>query len=391
MPFARPTLSELRARNVAFMESELKGKGLGALLRFSNLRVLSSADAGMAHLHYGYLDYIALQTNPYTATDEWLAGWAALKDVFRKPATPAMCRQVAFDGTDGRIIPAGTALRRSDGYSYTLDVEVTIGSDGKGTGTITAVLPDPATDPTGGGDAGNAPAGTLLTLDVAIAGVDSTVTAVLPIGGGADIENEEAFRARMLLAWQDTAQGGNDTDYERWALEVPGITRAWVVRRMMGAGTVGIYIMCDGFSGHPDGFPVGTNGVSKFEPDNANVATGDQGRVADALYPQHNVTAEVWVCSPARLPVDFVISGIKTASTATKAAVRAAIDQVFFSEGSPGVKPAVDTPPVVIDLSSIELAIASVPGTKGFLLTSPVDNITPGVGELAVTGEITYL
>lgn len=391
MPFARPTLSELRARNVAFIESELRGKGLGSLLRFSNLRVLGNADAGMAHLHYSYLDYISLQTTPYTATDEWLAGWAALKNVFRKPASAAACKQVLFTGTPGRTVSAGSTTRRSDGYEYSLDAEVTLGADGKGVGAVTAILPDPATDPTGGGDAGNAPAGTLLTLDVSIAGVDSTVTAVAAITGGADIEDEEAFRSRMLLAWQDTAQGGNDTDYERWALEVPGVTRAWVVRRMMGAGTVGIYIMCDGVSGHPDGFPVGTNGVSTYEPANAQVATGDQGRVADALYRQHNVTAEVWVCSPGRLSVDFVISGISTADEVTKAAIRSAIDRVFFNEGRPGVKPEVDTPPVIIDLSSFELAIASIPGTKGFLLESPAGNIMPGVGDLAVTGEITYI
>jgi uncharacterized phage protein gp47/JayE len=34
-------------------------------------------DAGMSHLHYAYLDYIALQTNPFTSTGEWLAGWMA--------------------------------------------------------------------------------------------------------------------------------------------------------------------------------------------------------------------------------------------------------------------------------------------------------------------------
>lgn len=390
MPFARPTLSELRMRNVAFIESELRGKGLGSLLRFSNLRVLGNADAGMAHLHYGYLDYISLQTTPYTATDEWLAGWAALKNVFRKPAAAATCPQALLTGTAGRTISAGSTVRRSDGYEYSLDAEVTLDADGKGAGSLTAILPDPTTDPTGGGDSGNAPAGTRLTLDVSLPGVDSTITAVTAISGGADIEDEEAFRARMLLAWQDTAQGGNDTDYERWALEVPGITRAWVVRRMMGRGTVGIYIMCDGVSGHPDGFPVGTDGVSQFEPTNARVATGDQGRVANALYPQHNVTAEVWVCGPVPLPVDFEINGISTATTETKAAIKAAIDQVFYNEGSPGVKPAVDTPPVLIDLSSIELAIASVPGTKGFLLTAPVVNISPGVGELAITGEIVY-
>lgn len=390
MPFARPTLSELRTRNVAFIESELKGKGLGALLRFSNLRVLANADAGMAHLHYGYLDYIALQTTPYTATDEWLSGWAALKNVFRKPAAAASCKKVQFDGTAGKKISAGSILRFQNSYGYTLDNDVTIGSDGTGYGTITAILPDPTIDPTGGGNAGNQPAGTLLTLDVSLAGVESTATAIDPIIGGADIENEEAFRARMLLAWQDIAQGGNDTDYERWALEIPGISRAWVVRRMMGGGTVGIYIMCDGVSGHPDGFPIGTNGVSKNEPDNANVATGDQGRVADGLYLLHNVTAEVWVCSPIRKPVDFVISGIKTISDETKAAIQSAIDQVFFNEGRPGVKPAVDTPPVSISLSSFEVAIGSIPGTKGFVIQSPTGDVIPDVGELAVTGEISY-
>ena len=88
MPFNRPTLSELRQRNLSYIQSELKTGG--NLLRFSNIGVISDADAGMAHLHYGYLDYIALQSTPYNATDEYLAAWAALKDVFRKPANPAL-------------------------------------------------------------------------------------------------------------------------------------------------------------------------------------------------------------------------------------------------------------------------------------------------------------
>lgn len=388
MPFQRPTLSELRQRNVGYMQSELRG--VGSLLRFANLRIIGHADAGMAHLHYGYLDYIALQATPYTATDEWLAGWAALKSVFRKPATAATCPEVSFSGTAGRTIPANSRLNRSDGYTYRLNNAVTLGQDGTGRGSIIAVLPDPGSDPSGGGGAGNANAGTLLTLDVAIAGVQSQVTAVQAITGGADIELQEDFRARMLLAYQETAQGGNDEDYEGWALEVPGITRAWVVRRLMGAGTVGIYIMCDGVSGHPDGFPVGTNGVSHLEPENAHVATGDQGRVADHLYAEHNVTAEVWVCAPIKRLVNITLSGIRTTGDATKAAIADAIDKVFFSEGRPGVKPAIDTPPVEIDLSSLELAIANVPGTKGFLLTEPTGNIVLDVGQLPRRGTVTY-
>ena len=54
MPYNRPTLTELRARNLAAIESELKGTGTP--LRFSNLNILGTADAGLAYLHYGYLD-----------------------------------------------------------------------------------------------------------------------------------------------------------------------------------------------------------------------------------------------------------------------------------------------------------------------------------------------
>ena len=82
VPFKRKTLSELREQNEQFLRSELKEPG--ALLRFSNMRILANMDAGMAHMHYGYLDYIAKQTTPFTATGEWLAGWGALKQVLEK-------------------------------------------------------------------------------------------------------------------------------------------------------------------------------------------------------------------------------------------------------------------------------------------------------------------
>ncbi|WP_196332098.1 baseplate J/gp47 family protein, partial [Yersinia pseudotuberculosis] len=212
MPFNRPTLSELRQRNLSYIQSELKTGG--NLLRFSNIGVISDADAGMAHLHYGYLDYIALQSTPYNATDEYLAAWAALKDVFRKPANPGTSPTVEFSGTAGRAVPAGSLLNRADGYQYRLDHGVTLDAGGTATGSITAVLPSALDDTTGGGIAGNADAGTSLTLDVAIDGVMSVATAIVKISGGADIESEDAFRSRMLLAYQNVPQGGNDTDYQ---------------------------------------------------------------------------------------------------------------------------------------------------------------------------------
>ncbi|EPA3162796.1 baseplate J/gp47 family protein, partial [Yersinia enterocolitica] len=367
-----------RQRNLSYIQSELKTGG--NLLRFSNIGVISDADAGMAHLHYGYLDYIALQSTPYNATDEYLAAWAALKDVFRKPANPATSPTVEFSGTAGRVVPAVSLLNRADGYQYSLDHEVTLGAGGTATGSITAVLPSVLDDTTGGGIGGNADAGTSLTLDVAIDGVQSVATAIVKISGGADIESEDAFRSRMLLAYQNTPQGGNDTDYRGWALAVPGVTRCWVKRRLQGVGTVGIYIMCDG--NDSGGFPVGTDGISQLEVWGAVKATGDQGRVADHIYPLQPIIAIIYVCAPVAAPVNFVISGISTADSETTTAINTAIDEVFFTEGEPGGK---------ILLSSLLLAIGDVTGTSGFILDSPTTNIQLETGQLPVRGTVTYL
>lgn len=378
MPFNRPTLSELRQRNQSYIQSELKTGG--NLLRFSNIGVISDADAGMAHLHYGYLDYIARQATPYNASDEYLAAWAALKDVFRKAANPARCADVRFSGIVGQVIPAGRRLNRADGYQYLLDNTVIIGTDGSAIGEITAILPSPLDDATGGGNRGNSAPGTLLTLDIAIDGVQATATALSKITGGADIESEDAFRSRMLLAYQNIPQGGNDTDYQSWALSVPGVTRCWVKRRLMGAGTVGIYIMCD--DNDYAGFPQGSDGISSLEKWGAVKASGDQRRVADAIYPQQPIIALVYVCAPVAQPIDFVISGISHADSATTAAINTAIDEAFFTEGEPGGK---------ILWSSLLLAIGEVAGTGGFIMQSPAANIELQTGKLPIRGTVSYL
>lgn len=382
MPFSRPTLTELRDRNKSYLLTQLKT--VGALLRFSNLGILGDVDAGMAYLHYGYLDWIAKQTNPYTATDEYLAAWAALKDIYRKAATAATGATVTFTGTAASVIPAGTVLNRSDNYQYTVDAEVTIASNGKATGRVTAVLPDTNADSTGGGEDGNADAGTILTLDVAIDGVETNVIATAAITGGADIEDEEVFRSRMLLAYQEPPQGGSDADYKEWALAVPGVTRAWVTPRLLGAGTVGVYFMMDpdNATTNDNSFPTGTDGYATKEAQySGQVATGDQLIVADYIHTNRPVTATVYVASPIKTEVPFTISGIATASSTVKTAITKAISGIFFDKGKPGGE---------IYLTDIIAAIAAIDDTAGFLMTSPMENIVMPTGGLPVIGPVTY-
>ncbi|CBG89324.1 baseplate J/gp47 family protein [Citrobacter rodentium] len=380
MPFKRDTLSELRQRNRQFLQTELKS--VGALLRFSNLRVLADMDAGMSHLHYAYLDYIAKQSIPFTATGEYLAQWMALKKVFRKAASAARSPACQATGTPGAIIPAGSILNRSDGYQYTTDAGLKIGTDGTGTVPVTAVLSDITEDVSGGGSAGNADSGTRLTLDTNIAGVESALILLEAATGGADIEDGEAFRQRGLLAYQSESQGGNADDYRRWALEVAGITRAWVAPRLMGANSVGVYIMCDGADRSNNGFPVGTDGVATKEQYPYGKATGDQLRVADYIFPRRPATTVIWVCSPIKKVINFDIGGIPDADAATVAAIESAIDEVFFDNGEPGGK---------IFMSDLTLAIGAIDGTRGFVINSPSGTfIQLGAGELPVRGDITF-
>ncbi|WP_338804414.1 baseplate J/gp47 family protein [Xenorhabdus griffiniae] len=378
MPFKRKTLTELRAQNRSYLQSELQETG--PLLRFSNMGVLADMDAGMAHLHYGYLDYIAKQTTPFTSTDEWLAGWAALKKIFRKPAMAAACEQYQFTGVAGTIIPTGTILNRGDGYQYKTLIETLIDASGHGNTSLIALLPASTDDDAGGGAAGNAPAGTVLTLDQSIAGVDVEGRAMVAITGGTDIERESDFRSRMLLAYQGSPQGGSDDDYKQWALAVPGITRAWVRPRAAGAGTVGIYIMCD--NNGQGGFPIGTDGVSSHES-YAVHATGDQLRVADYIYRLRPTTALVWALSPIKRTINFTINGIAHVGTDVTGKIAAAIDNVLFEHGNPDGTGR-------IFISDLQYAIADVPGTAGFVITSPATNIELSVGHLPIRGEVRY-
>lgn len=381
MPFKRPTLTELREKNRTQLQSELRKTG--ALLRYSNMRVLADADAGLAHLHYGYLDYIALQATPFNSTDEWLAGWAGLKSVYQNAANPASTPSYQFSGTAGAPVGKGVILRRGDGYRYSLVDTVTIGADGTAHGKLTAILPDIIDAPNGGGIDGNADAGTSLTLDISLPGVDASGVMIEPATGGADIETQESLRARMLLAYQSPPQGGSDTDYKQWALAVPGVTRCWPKRRLMGAGSVGVYIMCDGNDETNHGFPVGTDGISQLDDWGAQKATGDQGRVADYIYPLAPVTALVYVCSPVAKTINFEISGISHVGSDITAAIDAAIDNVFFEGGTPEGNGK-------IFLSDLNRAIGDIDGTAGFILVSPAANIELGVGELPVRGEVNY-
>lgn len=312
---------------------------------------------------------------PWTAEDEFLYAWGALKDVYLKEAVaagdPAHSGGGAttFSGcTPGVLIPDGSALVRGDGVNFITLGDVNVAGGGTAVCNVQALEV---------GADGNTPIGVVLTLGSSIAGIQSDSIVSTAITGGADIETQDEFRARMLIIYQNPPQGGSGADYVKWALEVPGVTRAWCDPLTMGPGTVGVFFMMDDVRSAFNGFPQGTNGGATAETRTA-AATGDQLVVADYIFPLRPVTALVYSMAPVANNVAFTIHGLPIP---IRPAVELAIDDLFRENGSPGG---------TVNLLDIEAAIAAVPDASGAIVVIPNDNVVSAAGHLPVRGAMTY-
>ena len=368
MPFARPGVTTLRDQAQNDMVTQL---GVPTLLRRSPLRAIGYAQAGLAYHQYGYLDYIAQQSNPFTATLEYLEGWAALVGILRIPATQAVLN-VAVVGPPGAVIPAATPFRRSDGATFSSGPALVIPPSGILTVSVTADVP---------GAAGQTPVGAQLALAQAILGVQQMASVLAVTAIGADQEYDAPFRTRMLEEYRSPPQGGSQSDYVGWAKQQPGVTRAWANPRGAGIGSVIVYVMLDRTNAAFGGFPQGTNGVAAKES-RGTVATGDQLIIANGLYELRPVTAVVNVVCPLGAPVTFSILTPYLVSATVQAAVGVALDAVFLRLASPLGVP--------LPISAFETAIAAVPGMPSFTLAAPAAPITPPIGQLPERGTITY-
>lgn len=373
MPFSRPSLTQLRTQ--ALQDVQASPLGIGGLLRFSALRLLSWVQAGLAYLHYGFLDAIAQQATPFTASSEYLEAWAALVGILRNTATAAT-GFVAFTGFAGTLIPAGTLVRRPDGTGYMTTADLTLPAAGTGIAPVAAQI---------AAAAGDMDAGTPLALASPIAGVQGAASASGPATGGSDMETDDSLRTRMLSRYRAPPQGGAESDYIEWTLGVPGVTRAWVRGNGAGAGTVVVYAMLDGVESAHAGFPQGTNGVATAETRDV-AATGDQLLIANTLFPLRPVTALVYVCAPTPWPVAVTIANLVGGSAALQTAIEAALATVIGQLASPLGDSAAE-----IYQSDLETAIRAVPGVSRFTLTVPVGPLQPPVGSLPVLGTVTFV
>ena len=228
MPFQRPSLTDLieRARNDFAVVLNV------APLRRSVEDALARVVAGASHGLHGHLDWVADQILPDSADDDFLLRWARLLGLELLPSQTAT-GTATFTST-GPGIGAGVRAQTVDGQEY----EVRLAALEVG-GNVSVFLD--ALEP---GGAANQPLGTPITLTTPIAGIETTGT-IGTMSGGAEPETPDQLRVRVLRRLATPPRGGAAGDYEAWALEVPGVARAW--ERLSGS-TVQLYFL-DGTAG----------------------------------------------------------------------------------------------------------------------------------------------
>jgi uncharacterized phage protein gp47/JayE len=348
MSFNRPALTDLIGRVRNDMLSRLAADDV---LRRADAEVMTRVMAGVTHGLYGFIDWLSRQVIYDTAEAEFLERWCSIWGVDRKEAAAATGR-VSFTVQSGVVIRSGTLLQALDGVQYQLTADA----------TITAPTASAPVEAVIAAAAGNRAIGQSLALVSPVIGVQST-TVASELSGGADIETDDALRARLLARIQQPPQGGADYDYVTWALEVPGVTRAWVYPNALGLGTVVVRFVRDN-----DASPI---------PDAGEVAT-----VQAYLDARRPVTAQLTVVAPVAAPLNFSIQGLVPATITVQAAVQAELADLLLREAIPGG---------TILLSHIRAAISAATGETDYALLAPVANVTNTTGNISTMGTIAWL
>ncbi len=354
MSFNRPTPKEILRR----LEVEINATfpGADARLPQSVEAFLARIIAMASHEMFGYLDYISKQILPSTAEEEFLHRHGTTWRVLRKTPSPAS-GFVTFHGANGSTIQAGSILLRADNVEYVLDEDTTINA-GNATATVTAITP---------GASGNAVIGVKMSLVSPVAGVQSEAVVADDgsgngLTGGADIEPETNYRDRILDRIQHPPHGGAAHDFIAWALEVPGVTRAWVYPLQYGLGTVGLTFVMD-------------NKAGSIIP-----SAGEVASVQNYINDRRLITSDITVFAPTPTPVDFEIH-LRPNTIAVQNAIKAELEDFFRREAKPGG---------TLYLSRIQEAISTAVGEFNHNLTHPAGDVEMPFGEMPVVGAFTW-
>ncbi|EPW0283868.1 baseplate J/gp47 family protein [Escherichia coli] len=360
MPYQPLPLAQLITQTQQDISQRLPGSQPG--VNETTLNAIAYALAGLSAQEHEHLAWISRQIIPTEADEAELLKHCAFWGVIRKPASRADGPVQLMLTTDAGITE-GVLLQRSDGVVY----RITGSATGKA-GTLNVNV-----EAESAGRAGNTPTGTRLSFITPQAGINQTATVTgTGLTGGADVETVPELLSRLVFRVQNPPSGGTQYDFERWAREVPGVTRAWCKPEWPEAGSVGVTFVQDN---NPDIFP----------------GEGDVKRVADYIRSHDDPATGQPVGQPlgptisvfklTNKPVAFEIR-IVPKTPENQAAVKQALTDLLYNESRPGG---------LVLPSSFWRAVAGVKGLEDFEVRSLLKSVMAGDTELLTVGEITWL
>ena len=296
-------------------------------------------------------EWVLDQSFPQTAQGIYLDRHGAMRGLVRTEAVRAagtLRFSVNSAPAADLAIPADTVCMTEGEVRFRTTAAGTLQA-----GTLTVDIPAEAVEP---GRGGNAVAGAIRFLTACPVGITGC-TNPAAFSGGADQENDDSFRQRILESYRRLPNGANAAWYEQTAMGHPGVAAAQAVGRARGRGTVDVYIATE-------------TGV----PDAALLA-----EIQADLQEKREIAVDVQALAPDVQAVDVSV----------QIAVR---ENTVFEEVRPQVEAAVTgffsgrRLGKALLLAELGSCIYSVEGVENYHLLSPVADLAAGSGALPVLG-----
>lgn len=379
MAYPRPTRETLHRRSLSDLESRLPEAG--ARIPGHPARIEAQVSADLSHSNHGHSAQSIRQLFPHLCDDRYVDEWARVYKVSDgsggygrlRPQKASGTVTLTFTAAGGSPIPSGTLLE-IDGRRYSVTTSVTpLAVDLEAEVEVSAV---------DRGAAGNADAGTTISLVSPLSDVDSDGTVGADgLSGGSDLESAASCRARVLDKIQAANSGGGPGDYKVLARAASSlVTRAWEVPRYYGAGTMVVLIANDN--------------EDPPEADTTLVST-----VQDALQKPTPKTGYTQITGSAPMTAVVTVASVDTKALSIVASFELEDGEVWDDGEGGGVLPLVeieiaamillasevDTGPT-ITLEEIGYALNNAAGVKSHTLTSPAADVTHTALQIPVAG-----
>jgi uncharacterized phage protein gp47/JayE len=248
-----PTLTLRQRREQVRDDIAAHVPGADATVPNSVLRAVAESQAALTHDNDLHLDWVARMMMPDTAEGEFAERWGNIWLPDGRKGASFASGEITVTGVSGSIVPSGSELTAPAfdtlGNPVTLRFEVSTGVTLSGPSAVVQIAALTH------GALANLDEGAQLSFVSPPGGIDGQAVIAAPgLAGGADIESDVDLIARYIARIQEPPHGGARHDYVAWALEVPGVTRAWAAQEM-GIGTVTVRFMMDEVRIAFDGLP----------------------------------------------------------------------------------------------------------------------------------------